>query len=145
MNRKEFLLAAILLFFFCADILCAQEKIGKLIFHVTNIQHNRGKVCINLFGEDDPLPKKPFKRMFGEILDGKSTISFDSLSYGEYAAIAFHDENSNGELDHRWGLPNEPLGFSNNWKLSLFSGMPSFKKLKFGFTPENNQIEIVLP
>ena len=70
----------------------------------------------------------------GVIVNGKATIAFPDLSYGEYAAILFHDENSNGILDHKFGFPNEPMGFSNDWKLSLFSGMPTFQKLKFEFS-----------
>ena len=61
-------------------------------------------------------------------------VEFKNLPYNVYAAIVVHDKNSNGIIDHRFGMPNEPLGFSNNWKLSLFSGMPTFQKLKFSFT-----------
>jgi len=56
--------------------------------------------------------------------------------YGEYSAILWHDVNGNGTLDHRWEIPAEPMGFSNNWELSILSGMPSFEKLRFEFTKQ---------
>jgi uncharacterized protein (DUF2141 family) len=69
-------------------------------------------------------------------------IAFNEIPIGEYAAIAYHDKNSNSTLDHKMGFPNEPMGFSNNWNFSLFSGMPTFKKLKFNFESDNAVIEI---
>ena len=30
--------------------------------------------------------------------------------YGDYAAILVHDKNKNGIIDHKWGIPAEPLG-----------------------------------
>jgi uncharacterized protein (DUF2141 family) len=56
---------------------------------------------------------------------------FENLPNGSYAAIVYHDENDNGTLDHKFAFPSEPMGFTNNWNLSLFSGMPTFKKLRF--------------
>lgn len=58
-------------------------------------------------------------------------ISFENLPTGSYAAIVYHHENDNGTLDHKLAFPSEPMGFTNNWNLSLFSGMPIFKKLRF--------------
>lgn len=77
------------------------------------------------------------------ISDGKAVIVFTDIPYGEYAAIVCHDKNSNGKVDHNFlGIPAEPLGFSNRWKLTLFSGMPSFSKLRFEFSAENQECKI---
>ena len=51
-------------------------------------------------------------------------LSFDALPSGTYAIALFHDENANGRLDTRFGIPAEGVGFSRNPRL-LF-GPPSF-------------------
>jgi len=59
---------------------------------------------------------------------------------GEYAAILAHVRNKNGIIDHKWGIPAEPLGYTNNWKLGLFSEMPNFGKLKFNYSSSGNKV-----
>ena len=97
---------------------------------------------VNLFREQDEIPKNPFRTEKGKIENGISKIEFFDLPPGSYAAIVFHDENLNGILDHKFGFPNEPMGFSNKWKLTLFSGMPTFRKLKFQLDGIQKVIEI---
>jgi len=110
-----------------------------------NFKHDKGVAIVNLFRAEDNLPKEPFRQERVTIINGIAIVKFENLEYGVYAAIAFHDENSNGELDHSWGIPSEPIGFTNRWKLSLFSGMPNFNKLKFIFSQHNNEHNIELP
>ena len=83
-------------------------------------------------------------QMTGDIVNGKATISFSNIPFGDYAAILFQDENSNGILDHKLGFPNEPMGFSNDWKLSLFSGMPTFGKLKVAFSSQKSNCKVAI-
>lgn len=52
------------------------------------------------------------------------TVRVGDLPSGDYAVALFHDENGNGRLDTRFGLPVEGFGFSNNPRI-LF-GPPSF-------------------
>lgn len=105
----------------------------RLTIEARNFKSNSGQAVVNLFRAQDDMPKKPFRTGSAKIMDRQSTITFDDLPIGNYAAILFHDENANNTIDHRFGIPNEPMGFSNNWRLSLFSGMPTFEKLKFDF------------
>jgi uncharacterized protein (DUF2141 family) len=101
-----------------------------------NFSSDSGRAVVMLFREVDDLPKTPFMKAAGAIQNGKSVILFANIPFGEYAAILYHDLNSNGILDHNWlGFPKEPKGFSNCWKLTIFSGMPSFSQLKFEFSP----------
>ena len=51
-------------------------------------------------------------------------LRFDDMPTGGYAVALVHDENGNGKLDTRFGIPIEGVGFSNNPK--LFFGPPSF-------------------
>lgn len=65
------------------------------------------------------------------------------LPEGEYAAIAVHDLNGNGVLDHSWiGLPAEPLGFSSGCRPRF--GPPSFRRCRFQLTAEQRAIAIRL-
>ena len=112
--------------------------------HVKNFRHNNGKAVVNVFRDGDDLPKKPFMQISCDIINGQSTIVFENIPYGRYAAIVFHDENVNGELDHKFFYPAEPIGFSNGWELTLFSGMPSFEKLRFSFSEFKNEYTITI-
>lgn len=47
---------------------------------------------------------------------GRAEARFDGLGAGSYAAMVFHDENGNGELDQNFmGIPREALGFSRRY------------------------------
>ena len=118
------------------------KSIGSLTFNITGFADNSGQVLVQLFRNEDKVPTKPFKVVKSKISSKKAVVEIENLGYGEYAAIIIHDLNSNGHIDHRLGMPNEPLGFTNNWKLSLFSGMPTFDKLKFTFNESNNLFDI---
>jgi uncharacterized protein (DUF2141 family) len=115
---------------------------GTLTFGITGITENTGQIIVQLFRQQDDVPSSPYMKVKAGIKLNKVVVVIEKLSYGDYAAIILHDKNSNGETDHSWGIPSEPLGFTNNWELSLFSGMPSFEKLKFTFSSTNNLIKI---
>ncbi|MFN7146402.1 MAG: DUF2141 domain-containing protein, partial [Myxococcota bacterium] len=67
----------------------------------------------------------------GAVRDGRAACHFPDLAEGAYALVVFHDTNDNGAIDHRFGWPAEPLGFSGGFRLSLTSGRPTFEKLRF--------------
>jgi uncharacterized protein (DUF2141 family) len=115
---------------------------GTLTFDITGITENTGQIIVQLFRQQDDVPSSPFMRVKAGIKNNKVVVVIENLTYGDYAAIILHDLNSNGVTDHSWGIPSEPLGFTNNWELSLFSGMPSFEKLKFTFSSTNNLLKI---
>ncbi|HTJ52682.1 MAG TPA: DUF2141 domain-containing protein [Cyclobacteriaceae bacterium] len=125
MKRKNLvaLAGSICLLLLVARVHAQQAK--SLTIEVTHFKGDHGQAVVHLFRKLDDIPKKPYLKLTAMIINKKATLIFDNIPYGEYAAIVFHDENSNGELDHRFGFPNEPMGFSNQWKLSLFSGMPT--------------------
>lgn len=62
--------------------------------------------------------------------DGLSVV-FRDLPTGEYAIMAFHDEDRNGSLNCEgfFGMPSEPYAFSNN--PSTFFGPPAHRKCTF--------------
>jgi uncharacterized protein (DUF2141 family) len=99
---------------------------------------------VQLFRKDDKIPSSPYMRVKSAISNKKAVVVMNNLLYGDYAAIIVHDKNLNGETDHSFGFPSEPLGFTNNWRLTLFSGIPDFDDLKFNFSAIKNQYQIVV-
>jgi uncharacterized protein (DUF2141 family) len=120
------------------------QKTTPLTIHMSNFKSSEGVAMVNLFREKDDIPQKPFKSVKAMIANGNAEVLIYDLLPGSYAAIAYHDENSNGILDHKLGFPNEPMGFSNKWELGLFSGMPTFRKLKFEYGKSETVIEIII-
>lgn len=114
-----------------------------LVIHLKGFTHERGQAIANLFYEGGDVFGRPHARAVARIQQGGATLNFPHLAHGSYAVIAFHDENGNNDLDHNLlRLPAEPLGFSNGFRFSLFSGMPSFAKLRFTFGVDTKPLEI---
>ena len=107
---------------------------GTLTFFAGNFSDHSGEAIVQIFRKNDDVPKTPYKQSMGKIKNGKAVIVFEELPYGEYAAILVHDKNQNYKVDHKFGFPSEPLGFTNNWRMTVLSGIPSFEKLKFMFS-----------
>src|SRR5687768_1413933 len=116
---------------FLLEIDSIAQETGTLTITATNFKNTKGHAVVNLFREQDEIPKKPFMTIKASIDAGVAEMIFANLPNASYAAIVYHDENDNGKLDHKLAFPSEPMGFTNNWNLSLFSGMPTFKKLRF--------------
>lgn len=125
----------------------AQQTAAVLSVEVTGFSHDQGSAVGRIFAEGSDVMKieTALKQVTAKIKDGHATLIFPDLQYGPYAVSVFHDEDGNGDLKHNFfGFPSEPLGFSANFKLGLFSGLPSFKKLQFLFSNEVRKIEIKL-
>lgn len=128
---KIFLVGIVILF---TQNSIAEPESGNLTIQVHGLLHERGQVIANLFREGDDIMKieTVYLHTKGKISEKQAVLVFNNLKYGKYAVTVFHDENSNGTLDHNLiRMPAEPLGFSNDFRLGLFSGMPSFEKLQF--------------
>ena len=141
MERKVFLLLLIVSF---PSLPYAQSR-RTLSFDVTGFGDNSGQLLVEFFRKEDKVPTVPFKVIMVKITDKKAQVKIENFPYGDYAVIFVHDKNSNGKIDHSFGIPSEPLGYTNNWKLSLFSGMPTFDKLKFTFNASMNHFVIKMP
>jgi uncharacterized protein (DUF2141 family) len=112
----------------------SQTMNGTLTVNTSDFNNDKGKAVLFLFRKDDKIPSSPFKTFSVEIKNKKAVFKIQNLDFAEYAIILLHDENDNGKIDHSMGLPNEQLGYSNNWELGFFTGMPTFSKLKFQFS-----------
>lgn len=98
-------------------------------------QDSEGQVHCHLFRGDDGFPmkfKKAMKHAKSSVKDKKAKCSFSDLPAGQYAVVAFHDANSDGELDTNFiGMPKEGVGVSNNTKGSM--GPPDYDDARFDF------------
>ena len=79
-------------------------------------------------------------------LDGREHYHIHNIPPGEYALLVFFDENNNGRLDKNFiGIPNEPLGFGNQYQPK---GPPSFQRAAFTLKKgesRNVDVELSLP
>lgn len=65
-------------------------------------------------------------------LDGRETYQMQGIPAGEYALLAYYDENDNLKMDRNFiGIPVEPLAFSNNYQPK---GPPSYSRAAFQLT-----------
>jgi uncharacterized protein (DUF2141 family) len=105
-------------------------------------EDDSGQCVVFLYREADKLPSSPFLTASAPISGRRAEIDLPSLPEGGYAAILLHDRNRNGRIDHAFGIPREPLGYSNGWRLGWRSGMPSFWKLRFVVSDSARILEI---
>jgi uncharacterized protein (DUF2141 family) len=74
---------------------------------------------------------------------GRVTLTLPNLPPGRYAAVAYHDENANGDLDvNALGMPRERYGFSNDPPMLL--GPPLFKDAAFDVKDKSVTLTIKL-
>ncbi|WP_211460632.1 DUF2141 domain-containing protein [Collimonas silvisoli] len=105
---------------------------GDLIVEASGFSSITGHAVAKLFLPGDNVLDRGKKEVKATIRNGRALFSFAALAKGDYAVVVFHDVNDNGVIDHYWfKLPKEPLGFSNGFSIPLFSGLPTFEKLRF--------------
>jgi uncharacterized protein (DUF2141 family) len=116
----------------------------KLKVKITNIKNKDKTLYLGIYRAGDAFPEfsKFWRSLKINTTTNETTVEFD-VPYGDYAIAVSHDLNGNGKLDKNlFGYPNEPFGFSNNYKPKLSS--PDFSDCKFSFTQQNNSLSIKL-
>jgi uncharacterized protein (DUF2141 family) len=84
-----------------------------------------GPLTVLLFDRAAGFPKETKASARHVLPAGQTTLALDGLKPGQYAVLAYHDEDGNGELNRFLGMiPREGWGLSNNPKVS---GKPAFK------------------
>jgi uncharacterized protein (DUF2141 family) len=137
-----------LFFFFTGSLLSftypgkpASDKnsaIGNLTYQFTHLPSTKGVVRVVLYNKSDQfLSENGWCRADSAYIksDGSAEVSITGLSYGNYAAALYLDENQNGVIDRNlMGIPTEAYGFSNNVRAKW--NVPGFEKTAFFF--QNN-------
>ncbi|MFN3750875.1 MAG: DUF2141 domain-containing protein [Thiobacillus sp.] len=84
-----------------------------------------GPLTVLVFDNADGFPKESRAAQRHVLPVGTSTLELDGVEPGQYAVMAYHDEDGNGELNRFLGMiPQEGWGLSNN---PAVSGKPAFR------------------
>lgn len=111
-----------------------------LTVKIEDLRSEKGTIEYLVFDNDEGYPDRPKKSIRqGSITpsEAKNGFKLSDLPSGNVALTFIHDENSNKKLDKKGiGLPDEGVGFSNNPR--IFFGVPSFNRVKFKLSGEEN-------
>lgn len=128
----------VMLVSFITNSVIAQEK-ASVTAEVINVSSDTGKVGFALY-DKATFMLKPIQARNVKIVDGKSTVTFENVSYGEYAVICYHDKNDNDKMDFSPNrMPIEDYGASNN---EMTYGPPTFEGAKFAVSEKNVYLKI---
>jgi uncharacterized protein (DUF2141 family) len=102
---------------------------------VIGLRSGHGDVVCSLFNDANAFPrddKKIYRTVKAPISRDRALCQFIGIPAGEYAIVAFHDENGDGDFNQNaFGMPEEGYGFSRD-AAALFSA-PSFDSAKFHY------------
>lgn len=116
---------------FSIALLClvSPKESGKISVEITNLRNNKGQICISFFKDGKGYYDKPALAAHSAIVpiaNGKAIYISPDLPYGNYAAVAIHDENRTEKMDFAaLGYPIEGIAVSNNamgrfWQIKDF-------------------------
>ncbi len=110
------------------------NKTYTLTIHVADLRNAKGVVQFSLYNKAGTIPDEKFKKYYKkgivEINENSASFNFTDLPKGTYAVNILHDENKNGQIDKKFILPKEGIGFSNYTSIGL-SNRPNFSKASF--------------
>lgn len=104
---------------------------AELQIIVDNIASNAGNIRLALYNDPKTFRKEgeSLKRLSVPAQPGSVTFRFGALPAGNYAAIAYHDDDANGRLNRFLGMiPTEGYGLSNN---PVVTGPPRLHRCRF--------------
>lgn len=117
----------------CAlPLMAASPPAGRLEIAVEGLRSTKGNVLICLTQNEHYFPDcsgDPVRRELTIPATEAALAHIDGIAPGEYALSLIHDENGNGKLDTRLGIPREGVGFSRNPRLMF--GPPGFSNVRF--------------
>jgi uncharacterized protein (DUF2141 family) len=135
-------LVAVSLLLSTATVFADSAPAGNVVEFRMSLRKKGGVVRCGIFTKEGWL-KKPTASDIARA-NGKSAICvFKQIPKGTYGISAFHDENSNGELDTNLvGYPLEDYCASNNAR-NMFSA-PSFDDAKFSYKGGQKRLEALM-
>lgn len=118
----------------------SQDSKTSITVTIDNVTSDKGTVKLSLHTADTFMKGKGLMSAQSKIKNGKITVTFENVKPGDYAIIAFHDENENSKMDFREnGMPLESYGMSNN---SMAFGPPNYNDAKFTVADKNLDLNI---
>jgi len=110
-----------------------QDKAAAdIVVQVSGLQSGEGTVSVALFQSAEDFTDNPFKTLRQPLEQNQTEVElrFEDIEAGTYAIAVYQDLDENEELNTNFvGIPQEPYGFSNNYRPTMSS--PSFDKAKF--------------
>lgn len=87
-----------------------------------------GQLSVGIFTKENfPVIGKEVKEIKATVTDSVMQITFKDIPPGEYGMAVYQDIDNDKKLKTNMiGMPQEPIGFSNDARIVL--GPPSFKK-----------------
>lgn len=97
----------------------SEKAAGTARIHVAGLRSDSGQVVCTLFSSPQGYPgddnSQNTRTTTAKIIGRTAVCNFPGLAAGTYAAVVFHDENSDRSFNRNWiGMPKEGYGFSNN-------------------------------
>lgn len=133
-KNSKLILGLIFGFLLLFSIEAISQETHSLSVKVRNLRNSDGKVLFALYNKDGTVPdqkmEKYFKKKVAVINSESAEVTFHDLPKARYAVFILHDENENGEIDKRFLLPTEGVGYSNYRNLGL-RNRPNFKDASF--------------
>jgi uncharacterized protein (DUF2141 family) len=114
---------------------------GDVTVELTGAQARPGKVYSTL-STRETMFREGGRNVTSDAADGTVTVTFSDVPPGDYAFMAFHDENEDQRMGMSpTGMPSEGWALSNGDQLM---GPPTFEVLKFAVPAEGTTIQVPL-
>ena len=121
--------------------MAAEAQSSSLTLKFVGLKSDKGGIRILIAASPEAYADKAAPAALVTIaakLDGPTT-TVNGLAPGHYAVKAFHDLNSDGQLNfNAMGIPKEPIAFSNNARAMV--GPPAWRDVVFDLKPGKNAL-----
>lgn len=134
MKRAAISLAAAL----AAIVTAGAAQAGDVTVTLTGVQARGGQLLVTLQSQDQFMRAGGFSARVEAPAAGPVTVTFEDVPAGDYAVSAFHDENSDFQMQASpMGIPTEGWAMSNGDRLM---GPPTFDVVKVSIPAEGGAI-----
>jgi len=106
------------------------DDVGGIAIRLSGFESDSGVAVCSLFTKDGWLQAGRGQPRKVAIKNHSATCEFANVRFGTYAVAAFHDEDGDGKVDRRLGIPVEDYCFSNRATPKRLKP-PSFDDAKF--------------
>jgi len=117
---------------------------GDLTVEISGLNTQDGNVCFSLFNRSRGFPSDEGMALSArcvEITALPLQVTFDNLACGSYALAAYHDKNTDAQLNQGlFGIPMEGFAFSND--APTRTGPASFQDAMFIVSQQRTTIQV---
>jgi uncharacterized protein (DUF2141 family) len=130
------------MFFAILGLLISPASAAELTLNVQGVDDDQGEVRAVVCDEATFLTHHCPYRQEVKAAAGDAKIIFPDIPPGTWAVLAFHDSNSNKDLDMNFlGIPTEQFGFSGN---PGFMHRPKFAESAFTVDAQDLSLDVQL-